>query len=437
MHSFGSVLRLFITSPVLGHNGNRNDIGCLSCQNLRQKNQRIEIYLFQELGNWLVGWLHLGINPYDAFMSRQQKFENSSHLVESPQGPAMDELCEQLREIDTSGIKSQNIPWPTEQLELIADAGVYRWFVPEALGGMEWSAGDIVSGYIRLSSACLTSAFIVTQRVAALKRIASSSHSELRERLLPELLSGERCATVGISHLTTSRQHVSKPVLRATPVAGGFCIEGFSPWVTGASAAAMLLIGAELPSGEQILFVVPTQTEGLEVKPGFRLVGLTASQTGAVKFDGVFVGQQQLIAGPRENVLATLGRGTSTGGFQTSSLALGLSKSAIDFVEEEALQRLELSSTHRALKNQLLEIEGRLKQLAAGIPVCTNEEIRSEANSLVLRATQSALVAAKGTGYVEGHRVGRWCQEALFFLVWSCPQSVLEANLCELAGIES
>ena len=30
---------------------------------------------------------------------------------------------------------------------------------------------------------------------------------------------------------------------------------------------------------------------------------------------------------------------------------------------------------------------------------------------------------------------GRWCREALFFLVWSCPQSVLSANLCELAGI--
>ena len=79
----------------------------------------------------------------------------------------------------------------------------------------------------------------------------------------------------------------------------------------------------------------------------------------------------------------------------------------------------------------------RDRQLAAGLGDCTNEELRSQANSLVLRATQSALVAAKGTGYVEGHPVGRWCQEALFFLVWSCPQAVLDANLCELVGIES
>lgn len=74
--------------------------------------------------------------------------------------------------------------------------------------------------------------------------------------------------------------------------------------------------------------------------------------------------------------------------------------------------------------------------LASGEPVCTNEQLRTDANSLVLRATQAALVSAKGAGYVKGHPVGRWCQEALFFLVWSCPQSVLDANLCELAGIE-
>jgi len=54
---------------------------------------------------------------------------------------------------------------------------------------------------------------------------------------------------------------------------------------------------------------------------------------------------------------------------------------------------------------------------------------------LALRATQAALASAKGAGYLAGHPAGRWCREALFFLVWSCPAPVLQANLCELAGI--
>ena len=80
-------------------------------------------------------------------------------------------------------------------------------------------------------------------------------------------------------------------------------------------------------------------------------------------------------------------------------------------------------------------IEHDLLALALGEEPCTNQDLRTRANSLVLRATQAALAAAKGTGYVAGHPTGRWCREALFFLVWSCPQPVLAANLCELAGL--
>lgn len=365
--------------------------------------------------------------------------KNALNLVQSPEGPAIEALCRQLEEMGVTQDIDQSLGdhWPAQQLELIGRAGVYRWFVPESLGGMGWSPGDIVAGYIRLGAACLTSTFIVTQRVAALKRICGSANTDLRDRLLPELLTGQRCATVGISHLTTSRQHMSKPVLRAAVEPDGFSIDGFSPWVTGASGATTLVMGAELDDGQQVLFATATDSEGVTIDPGFRLVALTGSQTGAVKCDNVLVKHQQIIAGPSVNVLASLSGGSATGGFQTSSLALGLSKAAIDFIGGELEKRSELSSTHRALVNQFLEIEDRLKQLASGVPVCTNEEIRSDANSLVLRATQSALVAAKGTGYVEGHPVGRWCKEALFFLVWSCPQSVLQANLCELAGIES
>ena len=38
--------------------------------------------------------------------------------------------------------------------------------------------------------------------------------------------------------------------------------------------------------------------------------------------------------------------------------------------------------------------------------------------------------------HLVGHSAGRMAREALFFLVWSCPQPVMQANLCELAGLE-
>jgi hypothetical protein len=53
----------------------------------------------------------------------------------------------------------------------------------------------------------------------------------------------------------------------------------------------------------------------------------------------------------------------------------------------------------------------------------------------VLRASQASLTATKGAGYLASASAGRYCREALFFLVWSCPAPVQNANLCELAGL--
>ena len=88
-----------------------------------------------------------------------------------------------------------------------------------------------------------------------------------------------------------------------------------------------------------------------------------------------------------------------------------------------------------ALKQEYAELRDQLIQAAAGEIECSNEQVRTSANSLVLRATQASLAAAKGAGFVTGHPAGRWCREALFFMVWSCPQPVMNAHLCQLAGI--
>jgi hypothetical protein len=138
--------------------------------------------------------------------------------------------------------------------------------------------------------------------------------------------------------------------------------------------------------------------------------------------------------GPVENVIAARS-GTKTGGLQTSALAIGLSAAAISFLDNESKKRIELRAPTESLRSEHDACEADLLALAGGAPACSSEDLRARANSLALRATQAALAAAKGAGYVAGHPAGRWCREALFFLVWSCPQPVMNANLCELAGL--
>lgn len=348
-------------------------------------------------------------------------------------GGDISQLCEHLATLSASSLNDS--AWPREQLELLQQADVYRWFIPKHLGGLEWGAVEIASAYVELASACLTTTFILTQRVAALRRICASDNIPLRDELLSGILEKNIHATVGISHLTTSRQHLRQPACLAIEKEDGYLVTGQSPWVTGACGATHLVVGAEIPDGRQILFAVPSDAPGITIPKGLDLLALTSSQTGPVTFENVFVDPSALLTKPAKQVLTVSGL-TSTGSTQTSALALGLATAAVNFIERESIHRPGLTESVEALKAQQLDLKDRLLKTASGNTSSSNEELRTDMNSFVLRTTQASMAAAKGAGFVDGHPAGRWCREALFFLVWSCPQAVIQANLCELAGIE-
>jgi alkylation response protein AidB-like acyl-CoA dehydrogenase len=352
--------------------------------------------------------------------------------ITRPDDPAMDELCRQLSataaDLELSG------KWPTRQLQALAQAGVYRWFLPTPWGGFDWSEPDLAKGYLRLAAACLTTTFVLTQRSAAVRRIVEAENEPLKQNLLPALADGSLFTTVGISHLTTSRRHLAKPVLQATQTADGFILNGYSPWVTGAAHADHVVLGVTLDNGKQILLALPTSLPGVAVPHPAQLLALNSSHTGPLECHDVTVGNELLLDGPAENVIAARS-GTKTGGLQTSALAIGLSAAAIAFLERESEKRPELTNPAGNLRRDHNGCETDLLTLASGATSCSSEDLRARANSLALRTTQAALAAAKGAGYVAGHPAGRWCREALFFLVWSCPQPVMNANLCELAGL--
>ncbi|TWU21477.1 Glutaryl-CoA dehydrogenase [Novipirellula galeiformis] len=345
----------------------------------------------------------------------------------------MHQLCETLRQwsLRWNGVSD----WPAEALRACADAGVYRWFLPPSSGGLGWSDEDQTRGYLQLSAADLTTTFVITQLVGAMRRIAGSENPTPASRWLEKLVAGEAFGTVGISHLTTSRRHLAKPVLLATENADGFVLNGMSPWVTGVPHGDVYVVGASLDDGRELLAAVPRSLPGVDPFPGTELVALSASCTDKLVFDQVQIDASMLIAGPIENVMRT-GSGAGTGGLQTSTLAIGLSTAAVDFLAGEANKRPELQSVANEMQSEVKLLANDLIHAASGDTSCDAAELRGRANRMALRSTQAALTAAKGAGYVQGHPVGKWCREALFFLVWSCPQPVTQAYLCELAGIQ-
>lgn len=351
--------------------------------------------------------------------------------------PQLDQLLADLAEM-TGNLDSEDA-WPAAQFDRLAEAGVLGWVIPHALGGSEISAPALTVGYERLSAACLVTTFVLTQRNGACQRIAGCENAELKSELLPRLCLGEQFATVGISHLTTSRQHLRKPVVEARSTDSGYRFDGLVPWVTGAKFADYVVTGGTMSDGKQILAAIPTDAAGVEILEPARLMALNASQTGPVELTGVEIDPRWVVAGPVEQVMKQ-GKGGGGGSLTTSALALGASAAAIQHLREEAERRPDLTEIVEPLDAERMQISADLHAAARGenmtdAPTLTSESIRQRANSLVLRSSQAYLAASKGAGFVAGHPAGRAVREAMFFLVWSCPQPVLTAALRKFACV--
>lgn len=327
--------------------------------------------------------------------------------------------------------------WPTERLSCLREAGVFGWGMPAEFGGRVVQAAEQLEGYHDLARVCLTTAFILTQRDAACHRVSFSSNLELRQQLLPDHCAGRAMATVGISHLSTSRQHWSKPSVVAIRMADGFELTGEAPWVTGARAADLLVTGATLDSGDQILVAMPTRRSGVTISLPMKLLALNASETGTVILDRVAVSAKEVVCGPTPNVMK-IGPTGGTGSLTTTAVAIGAAARTLDQIQLEAASRPEMATTveafageHAALKMDLLQAANRNSEPSDLRAIA--ESLRQRANSFVARLAQAYLCCAKGAGFVSGHLAEQFVREAMFFQVWSCPPAVTIQTLNELA----
>jgi alkylation response protein AidB-like acyl-CoA dehydrogenase len=170
---------------------------------------------------------------------------------------------------------------------------------------------------------------------------------------------------------------------------------------------------------------VPTTAPGLLIEPPLRMLALSGSRTSPVRFAGVR---------PADVIVLDSQAGPRAGGLATTALALGATQAAVGLLRREALARSALAGIVAGLEAEAASIATRLQMAATrGIEAARRDALRADATGLVVRAAQAALTAAKGAGFVAGHPAERLVRESLFFLVWSCPQSVATAVLCELA----
>ena len=353
----------------------------------------------------------------------------------SPSPPAVAEVCQELAA--RGGRTRTDGPWRSGAFDVLARHGLLAAFIPADCGGSEAAEPEILAMLVGIARSCLTTALALTQWASAC-RLISAGPDDVRKRYLPSLGRGETFTTVGISQLTTSRLHLAAPVLSAALGADGWRLTGLCPWVTGGDSCETIVTGAAvLPvnpaAATTRFFIVTREAEGVRVDPPMELLGLSGSRTSAVRFERTLAAESIELEG---------GRGVRSGGLATTALAIGSARRSVDLLHElarEGVGRPEIARVADGLSAECEAVFESMNRLAcrpsSGGDVSDRDAVRAEATGLAVRTAQAALVAAKGAGYVVGHPAELAIRESMFFLVWSCPQAVASAVMCELAGL--
>ena len=81
-------------------------------------------------------------------------------------------------------VADRTLEWPAMSWAALRAAGVLGWSVPVEFGGAGYSQVDLLKGAEFLGAKCLTTAFVLSQRDAAVRRLMAGPVC-LKEKYLP------------------------------------------------------------------------------------------------------------------------------------------------------------------------------------------------------------------------------------------------------------
>ena len=171
---------------------------------------------------------------------------------------------------------------------------------PEHAGGagLDYSYAVVMAetlGHIRSAGVQMAIGVQTDMATPALARFGSA---ELHAEFLAPSIAGQHVACIGVSEAGAGSD-VASVRTRARRAGGDYVIDGSKMWITNSLQADWICLLANTSDGpahrSKSLLCVPMDTPGIRVEGPIRKLGMLASDTGIVHFDGVRVPQRYRI----------------------------------------------------------------------------------------------------------------------------------------------
>lgn len=323
---------------------------------------------------------------------------------------------------------------PAEVIRGLGALGVLGMTVPERDGGLGASAVAFALVLEELAAAWPSLAVGVSVNggivAGSIVRLGTDAQ---RAQLLPQLMDGRG---LGAFCLTEAGSGSDAASLRATarPDGPDWILDGEKLFVTNARYAPFFVVLARVGAPEPArphagitAFVVPRATPGVSVGSAERKMGLHASDTSAVRFDGARVGSDGPLGPVGRGFAEVAMAGLDAGRIGIAAQAVGIARGALAAATAYAQERRQFGTpiaSFEAIRFMLARVRtdveaARLLALRAawlkdrGAPF-TREAAQAKlfASEAAQRATHACVQVLGGYGYLREFGVERYARDA-------------------------
>jgi alkylation response protein AidB-like acyl-CoA dehydrogenase len=220
--------------------------------------------------------------------------EDQRQIQELIRRVARDKIAPRAAAIDASA------EYPQDMFALLKALGLFTLPFPSEYGG----TGSMLSACIaveELGRVCYNTAYLLVVQWLPFGAILAGGTQAQRDRYLPGLASGDLRAAFSTTE-PQSGSDVQGIRTKATPVEGGYRIDGAKIWCTNSDVADFVLVAAKVQEDGKSdihLFIVEKGTRGFQVGRKEDKMGARGIASCPLFFDGVVV--------PHENRLGTAG----------------------------------------------------------------------------------------------------------------------------------
>jgi len=356
--------------------------------------------------------------------------EDERLLLESVRTLAREKIAPRAEHYD----RSAEFPW--DNVQAINQLGLNAMFVPEAYGGAPLSYAAYLACVRELSAACASTGIVWATNFHGTKPLVDFGSEEQKKRLLPRVARGG-LVSLAITEPSAGSDATGMKT-RFTPQGEHVVVQGGKTFITSGDVADLILLFGKWSEidderGAISALVLEKGTPGLSVVRTEDKMGLRASSTATLAFDGCRVPRANLLGAPGEGLallLASLNRSRPS----VAAHALGIARAA--FGDAVAYINERRQSGRRIVEFQ--GIQFLLADLAAELAQCEAwlwhvarlvdsgvQDIGIEASILKLRASDLAMRIATeavqlhgGYGYCKDYRVERLMRDAKITQIW-------------------